>query len=171
MRSSIRFRTPAVVLAVSFLALSACSPADENIQDDPSAETQATEMESPAATIPEPASEAVWTGDLRATGEASIEGTVEAVSRSSGTQVRVTLTGAEAGGELPWHVHQGTCGSGGPIVGEPTAYPPLAPDDTGQATASAQLTTPLSAGDSYHINVHQAPDAVETIVACGELSH
>lgn len=170
MRSSNRFSPLPAVLAASFLAVSACGPADGNVEEDASADAEATEMESPAARTPAPASETVWMAGLSATGEATIEGSVEAVSRASGTRVRVTLTGAEAGDVLPWHVHQGSCGSGGPIVGEPTAYPPLEPGDAGEANATAQITTPLSAGGSYYINVHESPDALGTIVACGELS-
>jgi hypothetical protein len=82
----------------------------------------------------------------------------------------VDIRNDEVGVERPWHVHLGTCGSGGPIVGDDTAYPRLF---TGPDGASAVAVTirglGLDPNASYHINIHESDFYFTTLIACGDL--
>jgi hypothetical protein len=86
-----------------------------------------------------------------------------------GTRVDIDIRGAASSSMLPWHLHEGTCGSGGGIVGDPAAYSPLAPGQDGTASSEASVDVTLSPGADYHVNVHKSPSETETIIACGEL--
>ncbi len=113
----------------------------------------------------------VWTGTLRGQGRFSeISGSARATVLEGQTTVSVTLTGAAPGGMHPWHVHEGTCGSGGAIVGEATAYPLLRIGSQGRAEANVQLALALNEAKDYYINVHASPSDLGTIVACGALA-
>lgn len=85
------------------------------------------------------------------------------------TSVAIEIRGAAANAMLPWHVHQGACGSGGAIVGDPASYPPLAAGLDGSASGEAILDPALDPDADYHINVHKSPSEMDTIVACGDL--
>lgn len=85
------------------------------------------------------------------------------------TAVTVRVEDATPGSEHPWHVHRGRCGSGGGIVGDASDYPPLEIGDEGSARAVATIDVQLVDDDPYHVNVHLSPQAMGTIVACGEL--
>jgi hypothetical protein len=102
-----------------------------------------------------------WTG-ASGTSTAKVEG--------NNTVVTLVLTGLPQGGPYPWHVHDGTCETGGPIVGDATAYPPLMVGADGRAEANARLLNlKLNEAKKYHINVHRSPTDQATIIACGEL--
>lgn len=112
----------------------------------------------------------VWNATLAGQGAFSaVTGTATATVREGHTIATVTLSGAPAGGTHPWHIHEGTCGSGGSIVGNAAAYPPLSVASTGQATAEAHLMLQLNEARSYHVNVHASPAEMGNIVACGNL--
>lgn len=68
----------------------------------------------------------------------------------------------------PWHVHFGTCGSGGAIVGPAEAYRTLTIASDGTAEVSAQVFAAYDLGADYHVNVHISP-ADLTVIACGDL--
>ncbi|HEV2148681.1 MAG TPA: hypothetical protein VGR37_14855 [Longimicrobiaceae bacterium] len=111
----------------------------------------------------------VWTATLASQGGSPVRGTARAVARSGHTVATVALTGARAGAVHPWHIHEGTCGSGGSIVGAGNAYPPLQVASNGAANAEAHLMLTLNEARSYHVNVHASPTELGNIVACGEL--
>ncbi|MFN2383728.1 MAG: hypothetical protein ABR559_05625 [Gemmatimonadota bacterium] len=111
-----------------------------------------------------------WTANVAASGTDGHSGFATASTDGSGeTRANVTLTGGSEGGNHPWHIHSGTCGSDGAIVGDPAAYPALRPDPSGNASATATLDVALDPQASYHVNLHQSPTALGTIVGCGEL--
>ena len=110
--------------------------------------------------------------NARLTGKDAFPGvfaTARAAVLENETTVTISLTGGTAGASHPWHVHTGTCASGGPIVGEPSAYPPLAVGSEGRAEASSRIGVRLNEASSYHVNVHRSPSDMGTIVACGNL--
>ncbi|MDB4962589.1 MAG: hypothetical protein JWP01_2588 [Myxococcales bacterium] len=72
------------------------------------------------------------------------------------------------GAVRPWHVHFGTCASGGDIVGPPESYRPLTIGADGTAAVSAQVVSAFDLAADYHINVHVSP-ADLTVIACGDL--
>ena len=98
-----------------------------------------------------------------------ITGTVEAMGVGTDTlKVNVDVQGAPARSEIPWALHQGTCASVGPTHGDPSAYPPLVTDFTGETWERAVLTQPLVDGRPYVVVV-QRPGAPGQWAACGEL--
>jgi hypothetical protein len=119
---------------------------------------------------PAPAPAGRWAATLEARpGFPAVEARVTAVRAVGSTSVEVELTGAEPNAQHPWHVHQGTCETGGGIVGDPGRYPPLRVGAGGRALEIAVIDVELVAGQSYHVNVHRAPGDMGTIVACGNL--
>lgn len=84
--------------------------------------------------------------------------------------VTITLRGDYPEGAVrPWHVHAGDCDTGGPIIGPPGAYPALTVGGDGFASRQTRIVETLDVSAAYHVNVHASPDALETIVACGDL--
>jgi hypothetical protein len=110
-----------------------------------------------------------WTSDLRGSGEyGGVTGRATGREMSGNLTVTASLNGLSSGGNHPWHVHEGKCGSGGGIVGPPSAYPPLRPGSSGQASATASLNVDLNEARDYHVNVHLSPTQMGTIIACGD---
>ena len=110
-----------------------------------------------------------WEGQLSPQNNSGIVGAVAARSAVATTGVSLSIAGATSGARHPWHIHRGTCGSGGAIVGDAGAYPVLQVGGNGQASASADLDVALSEDGQYYVNVHRSPQDLGTIVACGQL--
>jgi len=98
------------------------------------------------------------------TGKAEVEG-----EGDKATEAEISIKGATAGAELPWHVHSGKCGSAGPVVGADAAYPLLKVKRNGEAEAEAKLDIAAPTSGDYHVNVHKSAADMKTIVACGDL--
>jgi len=81
---------------------------------------------------------------------------------------RIDVRGDIPGSIRPWHVHVGTCGSGGSIVGPDAAYPRLAINSDGLAVAETNVLVALDAG-AYHVNVHYSDAEFSRLIACGDL--
>src|SRR5262245_41498967 len=60
-----------------------------------------------------------------------VRGTANAVASLGRTGVTVEIDGATPGAHHPWHVHQGKCGSNGPVVGKAADYPVIDVDADG----------------------------------------
>ncbi|HEX9895456.1 MAG TPA: CHRD domain-containing protein [Gemmatimonadales bacterium] len=88
-------------------------------------------------------------------------------------QLRATLsiTNAPQNATLSWHVHQGKCGSNGPIVGSSAAYQPVKVDAQGSGTASASVTASLQEKGEYYADVHSSQDQGAQVAACGTLEY
>ncbi|HEU4828093.1 MAG TPA: hypothetical protein VFT04_02755 [Gemmatimonadales bacterium] len=86
------------------------------------------------------------------------------------TRAGATLANATPGGEHPWHVHVGRCGSNGAIVGGASSYRPLKVGRNGRAEATATLDLALPRSGEYYINVHASAANLGTIIACGNLA-
>lgn len=111
-----------------------------------------------------------WKTDIAGQGSgASIAGTAVARVISGTTTTTVNIRGATPGARIPWHIHTGNCGTGGPIYGEPTAYPVIVVGADGTGTASAQIQLQLNEAERYHVNLHESPTNMATIIACGQL--
>lgn len=97
--------------------------------------------------------------------------TVRQALDEDGFSATIDVEGDVPGARRPWHVHFGTCATGGDIVGDPASYPVLAIAQNGRADATANVDgVQLISGEPYHVNVHLSPDELETIIACGDLS-
>ena len=111
-----------------------------------------------------------WTAEIAGQGPMTgLAGTAVARVIAGTTTVTVNLRGGTPGARHPWHIHTGNCGTGGPIYGEPTAYPTLVVGADGTGTASAQIQLQLNEAQRYHVNFHESPSNLATIVACGQL--
>jgi hypothetical protein len=86
------------------------------------------------------------------------------------SQAHVEITNAVPGGDHPWHVHQGQCGSNGAIVGPATAYRSLEVNKDGRAMATTDLPVAMPRTGQYHVNVHASANNMGTIIACGNLA-
>lgn len=154
-----------IALAMTF-ALAACS-AREDSQVATTAEPETEERAEPVETDRgTPATEVV----IAAAPGFEVEGNAAVRELEGGrTGVTIEIRGAASEAMLPWHLHEGVCGSGGAIVGDPAAYPPLAAGLDGSASGEATIDVALSPGADYHVNVHKSPSETETIIACGDL--
>jgi hypothetical protein len=80
----------------------------------------------------------------------------------------IQLEGDVPGSLRPWHVHVGTCGSGGSIVGPDAAYPRLSINNDGFAVVETNVLVALDNG-AYHVNVHFSDAQFDRLIACGDL--
>ncbi len=111
-----------------------------------------------------------WTASLTPNeGFEAVSASASAYVQDGQTFVSANLSGAEAGATHPWHIHEGSCESGGGIFGDANAYPAFEANEDGEASADATIDMALEAGQNYHVNVHGAPGDLGTIVACGDL--
>lgn len=116
-----------------------------------------------------------WTGSLFTpadlAGAMQVRGTaVWLQDGNAASRVTVTISNATPGGLHPWHIHRGRCGDNGPIVGDASAYKPLAVDDKGNASASARLNIAMPESGDYYVNVHALATNMGTIISCANLA-
>ena len=122
------------------------------------------DVESPAKTGED------WNANLKGNGNfAHITGESRVLVNKGSSSATITLMGGSSGARHPWHVHEGKCDTGGPIFGNPSAYPPLVVNAEGKASASAELTVALDEAYDYHVNVHESSANMANIIACGNL--
>ncbi|MEX0893823.1 MAG: hypothetical protein WEB88_16770 [Gemmatimonadota bacterium] len=105
------------------------------------------------------------------TGTGSYDGRAAVAVNTTGnsTAATIALAGDQNGAARPWHIHTGTCGSGGGVVGAAAAYPPLTVGSNGRANAEARLNVGLQAGQSYHVNIHESASNLGNVIACANL--
>jgi hypothetical protein len=84
---------------------------------------------------------------------------------TAGVTIRVDTPGSLR----PWHVHLGSCGQGGAIVGSDGAYPRLGVGADGSATSEVQIRVGLDPAVAYSVNVHYSDAEFARIIACGNL--
>jgi len=118
-----------------------------------------------------PAAGARWNATLMSMAGTQVTGTASAMAGSSAgtTMAEITISGAPANGEHPWHIHSGTCAGGGDIVGPATDYTPIKADASGNGTSMATVNIAAPTSGEFHVNVHMSPSDLKTIVACGDL--
>lgn len=112
-----------------------------------------------------------WKATINGQAGYAITGEAVALAANNQTEIRVSISGATPGAVLPWHLHDGDCNIGGGIVGDPSAYQPLVVGDNGQAQGQATISGNLNEAKKYHVNIHQSPANMATIIACGDLKH
>src|SRR3712207_6150976 len=101
----------------------------------------------------------------------AVSGTMRASVDGGNTTATVRLQGLQPRAHHPWHIHEGTCETGGPIFGDPNAYAPLHVGDDGTAEGTARLVNlKLNEARKYHANVHASPSNMGTIIACGNVT-
>lgn len=149
-----------IVLAVAALVAAGCV----RTQTDPATGSTDLDIESPTKQGED------WDGRLTGQGIYSgVSGGTNANVVDGRTMVSVNIMGATPDAVHPWHIHEGKCGSGGPIVGDPMAYPPLRVGADGRAADNAEILVGLNEAKDYFVNVHASTTDLATIVACGDL--
>jgi hypothetical protein len=113
-----------------------------------------------------------WSGNIAGRGPyAGASGTVRVSVEANHTTATIRLSGLPAGGHHPWHLHEGTCDTGGPIWGPADAYTPLHVGNDGSAEGTARLQNlKLNEARKYHANVHLSTSNLGTIIACGDVT-
>ena len=139
-------------LALATAALVACGPSQSSL-----------ELPSPISASRASAS---WTATLDPVGTSTMRGTAIVRAVNNQQTIHLQITGGASGASHPWHIHSGSCASGGSVVGS-TPYPALGTSSDGTASMSTVLATPLSGGN-YFVDVHVSPSD-PTVAACGEL--
>ena len=151
-------RTMALLLAG--ITLTACV----RTRTDPATGKVDVDIESPAQQGEE------WEGSIRGLNMYSaMTGTARARVVQGVADITVNLRTGTPGQTHPWHLHEGKCGSGGAIVGDPSAYPPITIGVDGNATATARIQKSLNEALDYHVNFHASSSEMATIIACGEI--
>jgi hypothetical protein len=150
----------AVSLALSAVALASCG-GSKSVEIDPNVQPVASRWNAVLTTPPELA------GVVQANGQAWMGPDPKDPDR---TAAQVNISNAVPGGQFPWHVHRGQCGSDQGIFGPADAYPPLKVEDNGRASATAKLEVAFPKTGNFFVNVHASPKNMKTIVACGNLA-
>lgn len=148
-------------IAIAFLVTAACARTVK-VETDPKAGKVDVDVQAPG--VPQ-----AWNATLAAVGGSGITGAAKGTTANDASNVTVSVSGAQAGSTLPWHVHEGKCGDASPpIVGDASAYPPIVVGSDGTGTATANLSVKLNEAKNYIVNVHASPTNLGTIVACGD---
>lgn len=149
-----------LAMALSLFVLSSCG-GRQPVEINPSAQSVATRWN---GTLSTPAQLA---GALQIRGLAWMGADQEDADE---TRAYAEISNAAPGGEHPWHVHRGRCGSDQGILGPADAYEPLEVDGEGRAKATAELPMALPKTGSFFVNIHASRQNMSTIVACGNLA-
>jgi hypothetical protein len=150
----------AVPLSLAALVLTACG-GGRSVEINPDIQPVASRWNGVLATPPELA------GIVQARGQAWMGPDPKESDR---TAAQVDISNAVPGGQFPWHVHRGQCGSDQGILGPADAYPPLKVEGDGRASAIARLPMAFPKTGNFFVNVHASSKNMKTIVACGNLA-
>src|SRR5918996_4546898 len=74
-----------------------------------------------------------WNGSLQPQTGYAVTGSFKAFYKDGRTDVTVNIANASPGQQLPWHIHEGSCGNDRGIVGGASSYPPLIVGNNGVA--------------------------------------
>lgn len=111
-----------------------------------------------------------WNAGLKGMGNfASVTGQVKATTLNGQLEARIAVSGATAGGQHPWMIHEGTCNLPGSPIGTMSDYPPITIGADGKGTADAKFQARLNEAKDYIVVVHASMDDMNTVVACGDL--
>lgn len=119
---------------------------------------------------------AAWTADVQGMVGTEPGGFATVTVLPDGeTRANLTLRGGTPGGRHPWRIREGRCPSGdseqgavGNEVGGAEAYPPLEPNEGGNASRTAILAIMLARDAEYHLDVYESEENM-SVVACGDL--
>ena len=154
-------RTATTLVLAAAIAVSGC--VQRSLEE---VDTGTIEVMSWRATLARPATADSLDAPMNIIGSAA----VRPAQNPSESQATVMLSNATPSATHPWHIHAGTCGSDGGIVGPATAYQPLVVDASGKAEVSITLPFSTPTQGDYFVNVHKSPTELGTIIACGPLS-
>ena len=154
-------RTATTLVLAAAIAVSGC--VQRSLEE---VDTGTIEVMSWRATLARPATADSLDAPMNIVGSAA----VRPAQNPSESQATVMLSNATPNATHPWHIHAGTCGSDGGIVGPATSYQPLVVDASGKAEVSITLPFSTPTQGDYFVNVHKSPTELGTIIACGPLA-
>lgn len=112
-------------------------------------------------------------GGVFQSGGGGLAGEVNIAPTSRAGEFRATLSirGASAGQQLPWHVHAGRCNSSTPgvVAGSLVAYQLIQVRGDGTADHTQTVRTSLAPDQTYYVDVHASRSDMERIVGCADL--
>lgn len=150
-----------LVLAASTWVLAACNPFHRDpvteVTPDANANTRWH------ASLVTPASLA---GAVQINGEA----TMQPGKNAGDTEFALQIANATAGGNHPWQVRHGQCGSDYGAVGSAEDYKSIKVGDDGRGSSSSRIAMTTPTTGSYYVTVRASGGNSETIVACGNLA-
>jgi hypothetical protein len=141
--------------AVAMLVMAAACAENEDADDDALPADTAALAPAPGSAAP-PSAPVVT--QLAAVGGSGVTGEATATHSPSDVTVAINVTGAPAG-DLPAHIHTGTCAAGGPVAVELTKV------SNGQSSTTVPLSS-LPANQTSFVQVH---DASGKAIACGDM--
>jgi len=150
----------AVSLALAAIALASCG-GRQSVEINPDTQPVASRWNGVLATPAE------LTGIVQVRGQAWMGPDPQNLDK---TQASISISNAVPGGQHPWHVHRGKCGTDQGILGPADAYPPLKVEKDGRASATAALPIAFPKTGDFFVNVHASSRNMSTIVACGNLA-
>lgn len=111
-----------------------------------------------------------WNASLADTdATTNITGTAHVTQAEGAGSFHATISISDSSNcDRPWHVHYGTCATGGDIVGDPASYTNLI-STNGTASADVIVAASLDPSQPYHVNVHYSDSQLGRVVACGDL--
>jgi hypothetical protein len=96
--------------------------------------------------------------------------TASGTATVTGTAVRVTWAGDQAGAVRTWSVRRGSCSRDEGGVGAMSAYAPITVNESGSGTSRATLDAALTSDAQYHVVIHgSATAATASSLGCGAL--
>ncbi len=150
------------VLAVSAFAVTSCNP----FRNDQAVEVSTQDKNLNSRWHANLATPAELAGVVQMNGSASmIPG-----SKSGNTTVSLDLANATPGGQHPWQLHRGQCGSDAGVVGSAAQYPAAKVGGDGRASASANVPLETPTEGSYFVVVQASAANDAVTVACGNLA-
>jgi hypothetical protein len=150
----------AVSLTLAAIALASCG-GHQSVEINPNSAPVAARWNGVLATPPELA------GIVQVRGQAWMGPDAKDLDK---TQANVSISNAVPGGQHPWHVHRGQCGTDQGILGPADAYPPLKVEKDGRASTTASLPIAFPKTGDFFVNVHASSKNMSSIVACGNLA-
>ena len=154
-------RTATTLVLAAVLAVSGC--VQRSIEE---VDTGTIEVMSWRATLSRPATADSLAAPMNIVGSVA----VRPAPNPSQSQATIMLSNASPNATHPWHIHAGTCGSDGGIVGPETSYTPLTVGADGKAEVTITLPFSTPTQGEYFVNVHKSPTELGTIIACGPLT-
>jgi hypothetical protein len=157
---SMRFRIHHIV-PVAAIALAACNPFSRDPVTEVTRDVNANARWSAALATP-----------TALVGAVQMNGTGIMQPSKSGTETMLTLEIANAtpGGQHPWQVHRGRCGSDDGVFGEPSAYTAVKIGDDGRGMSNATVSFATPTMGNYYVTVQASAANPDVVVACGNLA-
>jgi hypothetical protein len=115
-----------------------------------------------------------WRANVAGIGDfANISGSADVTFATGAFQFGATtsIVGDEPGAVRAWHVSNGSCVTGGDIVGLDSDYLPLVADSAGKNTVSVIVPEALDPNGVFHVDFRGGTSGADfdTVIACGDL--